>query len=68
MNHFPGIEGIARKNFLAYHLKKMQKRFPDYFDFFPQTFCLPSDNSKIFKIFANKKTKKTFIIKPEGGA
>lgn len=63
-NHFPGIIAIARKNFLAYHLNKMKKKYPLSYNFFPDTFSLPSDNSQIYKIFKNNK-KNYFIIKPE---
>ena len=67
LNHFPGIEGVARKNFLAYHLNKMKKKFPSEFDFTPLTFCLPSDNNKVYEYIKNKKkNSETFILKPEG--
>lgn len=69
LNHFPGIEGVARKNFLAYHVNKMKKEFPLEFNFIPLTFCLPSDNNKVYEYLKNKtKTIDPFIIKPEGSA
>ena len=67
INHFPGILKIARKNFLAYHLRKMKKKFPEFYDFFPETYCLPSDNSLLMKEF-DKTKRKTFIVKPDSAA
>lgn len=67
INHFPGVHLIARKNFMAYHLNKMKKRFPEHFDFYPETYCLPSDKNILAKEFEGGK-KKTFIVKPEAGS
>ena len=67
INHFPGIILIARKNFMAYHLKTLSKKFPRYFDFYPQTFSYPIDKSKIIQLFQEHR-KKTMIVKPESGA
>jgi tubulin polyglutamylase TTLL6/13 len=35
INHFPGMYALARKNHLARNLMRMQKIFPDDFQFFP---------------------------------
>ena len=42
-NHFPGIYNLARKNCLGRHLMRMQKTFPSEYDFFPQTYILPTE-------------------------
>jgi len=34
---------ISRKNTLGIHLKRFQKEFPEYYNFFPQTWLYPSD-------------------------
>ena len=34
---------LARKNYLARNLNKMQKQFPSDYKFFPKTFLLPSE-------------------------
>jgi tubulin polyglutamylase TTLL6/13 len=70
LNHFPGIFTIARKNFLAANLKKMQKQFPDYYNFFPVTYCLPYEKNKVFQEFYSKDRKKdrVFIVKPEASS
>lgn len=67
LNHFPGIFGIARKNFLAAHLNKMKKRFPEFYNFYPETYCLPSDRNHLVEEFKEGK-KKTFIVKPEASS
>ena len=41
INHFPGMYQIARKNYLARNLIKMQKQFPNDYQFFPKTWLLP---------------------------
>lgn len=43
VNHFLGMYNIARKNTLGTHLRKFQKKFPDHYNFFPQTWLYPSD-------------------------
>lgn len=55
---------LARKNLLARNLNTMLKAMPEFFDFFPPTWILPSD-SKSFRDQFNQKRAKTFIIKPE---
>ena len=63
-NHFPGMYNLARKNCLGRHLMRMQKWFPEEYDFFPQTFMCPTDY-KEFKLQITAKRNKTFIVKPE---
>lgn len=41
ISQFPGISVISNKKKLASGLMKMYKRFPEEFDFFPQTYVLP---------------------------
>lgn len=43
VNHYPGMYALARKNFLGKNLMKMKKVHPDDYNFFPQTWMLPSD-------------------------
>lgn len=68
MNHFPGIEGLARKNFLGYNLNSMKKEFPDDYNFFPDTFCLPADSNKLYSLYHNHNKIPTHIVKPESSA
>jgi len=44
-------------------LKKMRKLFPEEYDFFPQTFVLPSEFSDFRKAFY-AKSNNIYIIKP----
>lgn len=45
----------------------MAKKFPKEFNFFPETFSLPTDFNKVFE-YLKTKAKNTFIVKPEAGA
>ena len=65
LNHFPGIFSIARKNYLCFHLNKMRKAFPEFYNFFPKSFSLPAEKSILAKEFDDKKKSRTFIVKPE---
>lgn len=67
INHFPGIICLAKKSYLAQHLRKMKSKFPLNYDFFPDTFCLPFDRPHLVKSF-EKKRRNTFILKPEFSA
>ncbi len=68
VNHFPDISQITRKNKLAMNLNNMKVHFPKVtiynkqdFDFFPETWLIPTDHHKIMK----KHTKgKIYILKP----
>lgn len=46
---------LSRKNLLAANLKKMWKRFPKQFNFFPMTYCMPTDRSVFEKDFRRNK-------------
>ena len=64
INHFPGMYGLARKNYLARNLTKLRKIFPQEFDFFPLTWVLPAEHGEM-KTYALKNPRTTFIVKPE---
>lgn len=66
INHFPGMHILCRKNLLARNLRRMQKQFPDDYNFFPQTWILPSEFADFRQQIDNlqKNKKKTFIVKP----
>lgn len=65
INHFPGMHGICKKNYLAWNLNKMLKNFPKDYNFYPKTWVLPADYAD-FKANINKK--KYFIVKPEASS
>jgi len=45
----------------------MRNKYPNDFDFYPETYSYPIDNSKILNLFEDCK-RKTLIVKPESGA
>lgn len=71
INHFPAMYLIARKTFLGKNLKKLQKLFPDEYQFFPRTWILPQEMPELRQYAAaqrkgqSKKKKATFIVKPD---
>ena len=69
INHFPGMAEISRKDFLAKNLTRMQKMFPEEYNFFPATFTMPNDANILRDFIKSKKgkTKLTMIVKPSVG-
>lgn len=65
INHFPGMHELARKNYLAKNLNKMQKLYPNDYDFYPKTWLYPTEFPSLK--FSNYK-KKTYIVKPEASS
>eukprot|EP00929_Paragymnodinium_shiwhaense_P108345 TRINITY_DN74661_c0_g1_i1.p1 TRINITY_DN74661_c0_g1~~TRINITY_DN74661_c0_g1_i1.p1 ORF type:complete len:811 (-),score=138.77 TRINITY_DN74661_c0_g1_i1:66-2498(-) len=65
-NHFVGMSSITRKNNLGRNLLRMRKQFPEEYNFFPDTWILPTDLSD-FKSQFSAARNKTFIIKPDNG-
>ena len=65
INHFPGMHGICKKHYLAWNLNKMQKIFPQEYNFYPKTWVLPGDYSNL-KLHADRQ--RTFIVKPEASS
>lgn len=49
VNQYPGIYVISRKHNLARNLMKMQRSFPEEYDFFPKTWVLPHEASDFRK-------------------
>jgi len=62
INHFPGMYGLARKDYLGRNLMRMRKLLPDVYKFFPKTWMLPAEWLDFSKQFNGKRT---FILKPE---
>jgi len=57
------MSALSHKHNLARNLKKMAKIYETAYDFFPNTWILPSDSSDLKTQFNYKKAK-TFIVKP----
>ncbi|CAM9404186.1 unnamed protein product, partial [Phaeothamnion confervicola] len=68
INHFPGMNNIARKSRMAQNLDRMRRAFPKEYAFYPRTWVLPAEWSLFRAEFdAQGKSTRTFIIKPDSG-
>ena len=66
ISHFPGIHVLARKNLLGFSLNELKKKFPDEYNFYPDTWLLPSNYADFRAEFEQTKEKnRTYIVKPE---
>ena len=65
VNHFPGMYAITKKNHLGRNLMRMRKKFPQHYDFFPETWLLPLEYLSLRNEIYRKNNSQTFIIKPE---
>ena len=45
VNQYPGIYVITRKNNLARNLMKMQRCYPNEYNFFPKTWIIPQETT-----------------------
>jgi tubulin polyglutamylase TTLL6/13 len=60
---------IARKDTLGRNLHRLQKQFPEEFDFFPKTYVLPSDYGDLRNQFGpDGKSKRIYILKPDASS
>ncbi|XP_062893254.1 tubulin polyglutamylase ttll6-like [Mobula hypostoma] len=64
INHFPGMNEICRKDLLARNLSRMLRQYPEDYNFFPKTWCLPSEYHD-FVAYCKAGKPKTFICKPD---
>lgn len=69
-NHFPGMWKIAHKVELVRNYDRLQKLIPEYYNFHPNSFVIPSQLSdlKSFMSTIQKRNERTFIIKPDKGS
>ncbi|KAH9107605.1 hypothetical protein LEN26_007510 [Aphanomyces euteiches] len=63
INHFPSMQDICRKDFLANNLNAMRKLLPDDFDYFPRSFLLPAERVELQQCMEQDK-RGTYIAKP----
>lgn len=54
ISHFPAIYVLAKKNFLGRSLMKMSKYFPNDYNFFPQTWSVPSELGELLRFNSQK--------------
>jgi tubulin polyglutamylase TTLL6/13 len=66
INHFPGMHEICRKDHLARKVSKLSKLFPKEYNFFPQSWILPTEWNDFNHSFKPKKGQ-CFISKPDHG-
>ncbi|XP_050528158.1 tubulin polyglutamylase TTLL6-like [Daktulosphaira vitifoliae] len=67
INHFPGVVEICRKDLLASNLNRMIFVFPNEYDFFPKTWYLPIEYTKL-KNYMSEHKGLTYILKPDVGS
>lgn len=71
VSRFEGMRKVSKKVENFNRFKRMQRLFPDHFDFCPPTWVLPADRA-IFEVVLSRQTKKkkpnTYIIKPSEGS
>ncbi|ODN03537.1 Tubulin polyglutamylase ttll6 [Orchesella cincta] len=66
VNHFPGMNEICRKDLLARNLNRMRRNFPQEYDIYPMSWCLPADGNEL-ATYSQTRKGKTYICKPEMG-
>ncbi len=49
-------------------LNRLQKYFPDAFEFYPRTYIIPNDVKRLCADLASSNGKKTYIFKPSAGS
>ena len=66
VNRIPNMHVMCRKTPFGVLLMKMKNRFSHAYSFIPSSFILPGQEELFLQ--AREATKKTFIIKPDGGS
>jgi len=51
VNHFPGMYNLSRKSNLCRNLNRIRRKFPKSYNFYPQTWLLPSEGADFSKQF-----------------
>jgi tubulin polyglutamylase TTLL6/13 len=69
VNHFPGTFSISRKIELSRSIDRMQRLFPEIYNFHPLSFIVPTQTADLQRYMQEASMKKrTFIVKPDLGA
>jgi tubulin polyglutamylase TTLL6/13 len=63
INHYNGMSCITRKNHLCRNLMRIRKILPKDYNYFPETWLLPTDWNELKLQFTKKR--RTLILKPE---
>ncbi|OQR98893.1 hypothetical protein ACHHYP_07619 [Achlya hypogyna] len=64
VNHFPSMEDICRKDFLANHLNALRKCLPEDYDYFPRSYLMPADRLELQTAMDRDVRSATYIVKP----
>uniref|UniRef100_A0A1I7RSU1 Tubulin polyglutamylase TTLL11 n=1 Tax=Bursaphelenchus xylophilus TaxID=6326 RepID=A0A1I7RSU1_BURXY len=67
VNKFPGMTDLARKIALTQAIRSMRELFPQEYNFYPQSWILPSQYNN-FRNYSSRNPNKWFIVKPDEGA
>ncbi|XP_059614470.1 tubulin polyglutamylase TTLL6-like [Phlebotomus argentipes] len=67
VNHFPGMQELSMKRCLARNLNRMARFFPDDYDIFPRTWCLPLQLNDAQE-YSRSRPSTVFILKPDHGS
>ncbi|KAK9506683.1 hypothetical protein O3M35_008574 [Rhynocoris fuscipes] len=66
INHFPGMLEICRKDLLARNLNRMLRLFPNDYNFYPRSWCLPTELNEVLD-YCKVHRNKSLIVKPDIG-
>ena len=64
LNRLNGMQAMARKAYLTVMIRFLRTLFPERFDFYPLSWCIPSE---IGQFRESVEAKLTYIVKPDGG-
>jgi hypothetical protein len=67
VNHFPRSMEICRKDLMTINIKRVMKRAPEDFDFFPVSFVLPDEIDFALENM-RENPKEWYILKPSSAA
>lgn len=67
INHFPGMQELSMKRCLARNLNRMVRFFPDDYDIFPKSWCLPMELNDAQE-YSRSHPSTVFILKPDHGS
>jgi tubulin polyglutamylase TTLL4 len=63
-NHFPGCHNCGRKDKLWLHLQAQKRRFPNDYNFVPNTYLMQYDFERIKQVLQEADPTDIFIMKP----
>ena len=58
INRFPGMKDLCNKVLFTRHLNRMSALFPEDFEFYPGTYCLPGDEEELHHLISSNSALK----------